>query len=185
MHAYEIASRKKKQLTGEIFLKVLYGKIYDIQLAMYMKIVQLLIILLIEFNVVGLLIRNIIITEKNPTGICQSSAVKPQTRYDYILACKDRLNYAIYKNICIAQARSILIKSILSYLTSYYGNDLAMDEYYKKATNLLREQRKLLYDSSLLNTKYKLYLLCFDRIDFVHKFGAKISLWSKKVRDAK
>lgn len=122
---------------------------------------------------------------KNPTGICQSSAVKPQTRYDYILACKDRLNYAIYKNICIAQARSILIKSILSYLTSYYGNDLAMDEYYKKATNLLREQRKLLYDSSLLNTKYKLYLLCFDRIDFVHRFGAKISLWSKKVRDAK
>lgn len=111
MHAYEIASRKKKQLTGEMLLKVLYGKIYDIQLTMYMKIVQLLIILLIEFNVVGLLIRNIIITEK-PPGICQSSAVKPQTRYDYILACRDRLNYAIYKNICIAQARSILINKV-------------------------------------------------------------------------
>lgn len=112
MHAYEIASRKKKQLTGEMFLKVLYGKIYDIQLTMYMKIVQLLIILLIEFNVVGLLIRNIIIITEKPTGICQSSAVKPQTRYDYILACRDRLNYAIYKNICIAQARSILINKV-------------------------------------------------------------------------
>lgn len=59
---------KEKTVNWGNVLKVLYGKIYDIQSTMYMKIVQLLIILLIEFNVVGLLIRNIIITEKTLQG---------------------------------------------------------------------------------------------------------------------
>lgn len=37
----------------------------------------------------------------NPTGICQTAVMKPHTRYDYVLACKDRLQYAIKKNMCV------------------------------------------------------------------------------------
>lgn len=48
--------------------------------------------------------------------------------------------------------------------------------------NLLREQRRLPYDSSLLNGKYKVYLACFDRVDIIHKAGAKVSVWSKSIR---
>lgn len=118
----------------------------------------------------------------NPTGICQTAVVKPKTRYDYILACEDRLRYAIKKQVCIEQARAVLIKAILSYLTAFYGIGAVKDADYESATSLLRKLRKSTYDKSLLNAKYKIYLACFDRMDFVHKLGAKLSVWSKNRR---
>ena len=118
----------------------------------------------------------------NPTGICQTAVLKPHTRYDYVLACKDRLQYAIKKNMCVLQSRAVLIKSILSYLTAFYGTDSSIDASYNEAIQLLRDQRNLPYDSSLLNPKYKMFLYCFDRMNFVHKWGAKLSIWSKNIR---
>ncbi len=116
-----------------------------------------------------------------PTGICQTAAVKPNTRYDYVLACKDRLQYAIKKNMCVPQSRAVLIKAILSYLTAFYGTDSPVDSNYNNAIQLLREQRNLPYDDSLLNSKYKIFLFCFDRANFVHKMGAKLSIWAKSI----
>ena len=119
---------------------------------------------------------------KTPTGICQTSVVKPWTRYDYILACEDRLKYAMRKDMCVPQVRANVIKAVLSYLTAFYGTDAAQDADYEAAVNLLREQRRLPYDGGLLNGKYKVYLACFDRMDFIHKAGAKLSVWSKGIR---
>lgn len=119
---------------------------------------------------------------KTPTGICQTSVVKPRTRYDYILACEDRLKYAMRKDMCVPQVRANVIKAVLSYLTAFYGADATKDADYEAAVNLLREQRRLPYDGGLLNGKYKVYLACFDRMDFIHKTGAKLSVWSKGIR---
>lgn len=116
-----------------------------------------------------------------PTGICQTAAVKPHTRYDYVLACEDRLQYAVKKNMCVLQSRSVLIKAILSYLTAFYGTDSPIDDSYNNAIQLLRTQRKLPYYSRSLNTKYKIFLFCFDRMNFVHKIGAKLSIWAKNI----
>lgn len=118
----------------------------------------------------------------NPTGICQTAVLKPKTRYDYILACEDRLQYAIKKNMCVLQSRAVLIKSILSYLTAFYGTDSPIDVSFNNAIQLLRDQRKHPYDKSMLNAKYKIFLYCFGRMDFVHKISAKLSIWSKKIK---
>ena len=61
-------------------------------------------------------------------------------------------------------------------MTAFYGTDAAQDADYEAAVNLLREQRRLPYDGGLLNGKYKVYLACFDRMDFIHKAGAKICM---------
>lgn len=118
----------------------------------------------------------------NPIGICQTAALKPKTRYDYILACEDRLRYAIKKNMCVLQSRAVLIKSILSYLTAFYGTDSPIDVSFNNAIQLLCDQRKHPYDKSMLNAKYKIFLYCFGRMDFVHKISAKLSIWSKKIK---
>lgn len=49
---------------------------------------------------------------KTPTGMCQTSVVKPRTRYDYILACEDRLKYAMRKDMCVPQVRANVIKAV-------------------------------------------------------------------------
>ena len=117
----------------------------------------------------------------NPTGICQTAVMKPHTRYDYVLACEDRLQYAIKKNMCVLQSRAVLLKSILSYLTAFYGTDSPVDNSCNRAIQLLRNQRKLPYDRNKLNTKYRIFLFCFDRMNFVHKAGAKLSVWAKSI----
>lgn len=119
---------------------------------------------------------------KNPTGICNTAIFKPRTRFDYILACENRLTFAIQKNLCIPEARTALIKAILSYLTSFYGTNTNKDALFLKAHSLLLEQRKLPYNKSLLNTKYRIYLWCFNRFDFIQKIGSKISLTAQKLK---
>ncbi len=84
--------------------------------------------------------------------------------------------------MCVPQVRANVIKAVLSYLTAFYGADATKDADYEAAVNLLREQRRLPYDGGLLNGKYKVYLACFDRMDFIHKAGAKLSVWSKGIR---
>lgn len=119
---------------------------------------------------------------KTDSGICQSAIFKPNIRFDLILASQDRLKFAEQKNMCIPEARSALIKSILSYLTSYYANTISNENKYNYAVNLLREQKKLSYTTELINGKYKFYLSCFDRFDWLHKIGAKISFYARKIK---
>lgn len=119
---------------------------------------------------------------KTDSGICQSAIFKPNVRFDLILASQDRLKFAEQKNMCILEARSALIKSILSYLTSYYANNNSKDDKYNYAVELLREQKRLNYDTTLINEKYGFYLSCFDRFDWLHKIGAKISFYARKIK---
>lgn len=120
---------------------------------------------------------------KTPNSICDTSVFKPRVRYDYVLACEDRLAFAEQRNMCVAEARSALLKAIMSYFTSYYGMGEHDDECYYRAKSLLLEHRKKDYNVNLLNGKYKAYLWCCDRLDFVHIIGAKISVLSKIIKN--
>lgn len=130
----------------------------------------------------GYINKNYYYYRKTATGICSSAIFKPHSRYDYILACQDRLNFAIQKNLCIPQARTALIKSVLSYLTSFYGMNAQKDTEYYHAIKILQEQKVLDYDKNLLNSKYTLFLKSFNKADFIHKLGAKLSLLGKKLK---
>lgn len=108
--------------------------------------------------------------------------MKPNNRYDYITAMLEKLEYAESKNFGVIQCRALVLKSILSYFTAFYGMGCSVDDKYTTAMTLLKKYREMPYDSSLLNGKYKIYLWCADRMDFVQKIGSKISLWSKKAK---
>lgn len=120
---------------------------------------------------------------KTPNSICDTSVFKPKTRYDYVLACEDRLAYAEEHNMCVPEARSALLKSIMSYFTAHYGMGEPDNECYYRAKALMLEQKKKDYNADLLNGKYKAYLWCCDRMDFIHVIGAKLSVWSKRVKN--
>ena len=119
---------------------------------------------------------------KTPNSICDTSVFKPKARYDYVLACEDRLAFAEQRNMCVADARSALLKSIMSYFTSHYGMGEPEDERYRRAKALLLEQKKKEYNPDLLNGKYKAYLWCCGKFDFVHSIGGKLSVWSKMLK---
>lgn len=55
---------------------------------------------------------------KNPQGICSSSVFSSKARFDYILAGEDRLAYAKKKHMGEQEARTALLKAVLS---AYYG----------------------------------------------------------------
>ena len=113
---------------------------------------------------------------KTPGSICDSSIYKPKSRFDYILACEDRLKFAEERNICVEAARSALLKSVMSYFTSFYAMNDNDVEKYEYAKMVLAANRFLPYDKSLLNSKYRIYISLCGKMDFVHKVGAKLSL---------
>ena len=84
--------------------------------------------------------------------------------------------------MCVADARSALLKSIMSYFTSHYGMGEPDNEYYRRAKQLLLEHRVKDYNAKLLNGKYKAYLWCCNRLDVVHAVGGRLSVWSKLVK---
>lgn len=105
-----------------------------------------------------------------------------QSRYDFILASAERLDFARGRNFYVPECRSLLLKAILSYLTLFYGIGAARDEQYMHACELLRTNRVLDYEPSLMNGKYRMFLWCFERCDFVHRVSGKISVYSKKIK---
>lgn len=119
----------------------------------------------------------------NPSGICNTTLLNSKKRFDYILACEDRLQFAKDKSVCIEEARAVLIKSVLYYLTAFYSSDDKKDDRYAYATDLLRRESKLPYNRKRLNGKYSVYLNCFDKADFIHYLGAKISLYAQIFRN--
>ncbi len=119
---------------------------------------------------------------KTPNSICDTSVFKPRVRYDYVLACEDRLAFAEQRNMCVPEARRALLKAIMSYFTSHYGMGEQDNEYYHRAKALLLSQKKEAYNADLLNGKYKAYLYSCGRFDFVHRIGARLSVLSKLVK---
>ncbi len=105
-----------------------------------------------------------------------------QSRYDFILASAERLDFAQERNFYVPECRSLLLKAILSYLTLFYGIGAAQDEQYMHACELLRTNRELEYVPSLMNGKYRMFLWCFERFDFVHRISGRISVYSKKIK---
>lgn len=105
-----------------------------------------------------------------------------QSRYDFILASAERLDFARERNFYVPECRSLLLKAILSYLTLFYGIGAERDEQYMHACELLRTNRELDYVPSLMNGKYRTFLWCFGRCDFVHRVSGRISVYSKKIK---
>lgn len=105
-----------------------------------------------------------------------------QSRYDFILASAERLDFAKERNFYVPECRSLLLKAILSYLTLFYGIGAKQDDQYRHARELLRTNRDLDYVPSLMNGKYRTFLWCFDRCDFVHRVSGRISVYSKKIK---
>lgn len=119
---------------------------------------------------------------KNPCGICSTSIFNSKKRFDYVLACEEYLKFAIAKSVCIEEARGALIKSILYYLTAFYGADDKKDERFVYATELLRAELKLPYNRQRLNGKYQIYIKSFDKFEFVHYVSAKVSLYAQLIK---
>lgn len=117
---------------------------------------------------------------KNMNSITQTSfKVKP--RYDFVIGYQDRLNYAIKHNLsCIPECRSLLVKAALSCLTAIYATNDYSDIYYKIDKILQKNKCEDAY--LLLNFKYKVYLYCYGKLNFIHKAGAKLSFISKKLK---
>lgn len=117
-----------------------------------------------------------------PQSRSKTSPKDLQSRYDFILASAERLSFAKERNFYVPECRSLLLKAILSYLTLFYGIGAERDEQYMHACELLRTNRELDYVPSLMNGKYRMFLWCFDRFDFVHHVSGKISVYSKKIK---
>lgn len=120
---------------------------------------------------------------KNPNSVTQTS-FKAKARYDCVLAYIERLEFAEKNNInCINECKSLLLKSVLSCLTSLYASEPSSEN-----NKIFEELKKLIenyrdYSSyKMMNLKYKIYLWCFGRFDFIHRFGAKLSYFSKIIR---
>lgn len=131
----------------------------------------------------GTINRELYYYRKNPGGICSTSLFSAKKRFDYVLACEERLHFAKEKSVCIEEARGILIKAVLYYLTAFYGAGDKRDESFAYATDLLRAESKLPYNRQRLNGKYQLYLNSFDKFDFVHYWCAKVSLYAQILKN--
>ena len=122
----------------------------------------------------------------NGNSITQTS-FKPKSRWDYVIARKEAYEYTIKNNIpCIKECKSLYIKALLSCLTAVYacGSSYEKEHY----TSLIipelvkyRDDRDCL---SKLNMKYRVWLRLSGRIDVVHKVGAELSLFGKRIKKA-
>lgn len=120
----------------------------------------------------------------NGNSITQTS-FKPKARWDYVLARKEAFDYCVeHKLPCIDECKSLYVKALLSCLTAVYANSNDEEKSCYK-NKIMPELIKYKYDQGSyckLNTKYKIWLKLSGNFDFVHKFSAKLSLLSKKVK---
>ena len=118
---------------------------------------------------------------KNPSSITQSS-FNAKKRYDFVIAYQERLDFVRENNLDYEpECKTFLIKAALSCLTAVYASPDSADntEIYQKTATIIRENRSP-QTYALLSGKYKLFLWCFDRADWIHVWGAKLSLLSKE-----
>lgn len=120
---------------------------------------------------------------RNPNSITQT-AFNTKARMDFVLGYIERLNFALENKLnCVPQCKSLLMKAILSCLTAIYANDADYhnDDNYITLKELIYKYRdKDCYCE--LSFKYKVFLWCFGRVDFIHKISAKISKASKSLK---
>ena len=76
------------------------------------------------------------------------------------------------------------VKSLLSCLTAVYacGSPEEKEEYTRMIIPELVKYRDDKDCMSKLNMKYRIWLRLSGRLDVVHKLGAKISLFGKRIR---
>lgn len=122
---------------------------------------------------------------RTPNSITQTS-FNVKSRYDCFLGYKDRLEFAKNNHIvCIAECKSLLAKSALSCLTAIYvsnKNDEKLKKVHEEIEHCLLNFRDDKDAYCLLNSKYKILLWSFNRVNFIHKFSAILSMLSKKVK---
>lgn len=118
----------------------------------------------------------------NLNSITQTS-FDAKSRWDFVLGYIERLEFAIQQRLpYVDDCNSLLMKAVLSCLTAYYAQPNESNIiYYEKCAELVRKYRNQ-SSYNMLNTKYKLFLLAFDRFDALHRLGAKLSYWSKQIR---
>lgn len=119
----------------------------------------------------------------NPNSITQTS-FDAQSRWDFVLGYIARYDYAQMHNLpCIDECNSLMICSALSCLTAYYANPQPRyKKYYDLAHDLIC-RHKIQSSYIMLSIKYKIFLFCFDKMDFIHKMSSKVSYLYKVVRN--
>lgn len=119
----------------------------------------------------------------NPQSISKN-AFNPKARYDMVLARKEVFLFATERQLmCVNKAKSWYVKSLLYCLTAIYASN--NEEQRKKYLPLVSEQILKYRDNTsykYLNPKYKLFLYCFGKFDFIHKIGAEMSKLHKIVK---
>lgn len=121
---------------------------------------------------------------RNPNSITQT-AFNVKARYDFVLGYIERLNFAKKYNIkCVKECKSLLMKAVLSCLTAVYVSEKSPynNNVYRNLKQMIIKYRDDGDAYCLLNFKYKIFLWSFNRVDFIHKFSAKLSMLSKKVK---
>lgn len=128
----------------------------------------------------GKLDRNYYYYRNNPSSIVHTS-FSSKLREDYLLGYVERLEFAKTKKLhCIPECEVLLAHAILSYLTAVYAWNEKPNPRYMEL--LLSCRRPEVINNPLFNTKYRLFFKAAGRYDFAHKMGAKVSLWSKKLK---
>ena len=131
---------------------------------------------------IGFLNRAFYYYVKNTNSITQTS-FKPKGRYDYYKGYAERLAFAERKGLaCRDVCVSRMLKAALSCLTALYVSERTAEtgKIYRELKQAILLYRDEPGATCRLNGKYKLYLYTFNRMDFIHKFGAILSLKAKQ-----
>ena len=119
----------------------------------------------------------------NPESISKN-AFNPKARYDMVLARKEVFEFATERRLrCVHKTKSWYVKSLLYCLTAIYAsnNDEQRRKYFPLVSEQILKYRDII-SYKYLNPKYKLFLYCFGKFDFIHKFGAELSSLHKLIK---
>lgn len=118
----------------------------------------------------------------NPSSIVHTS-FSSKLREDYLLGYIERLEFAkSHKLNCLVDCEALLAHAILSYLTAVYAWDEKPNPHYMELLLSCRHDQVIAHP--VFNSKYRLFFKSAGRCDFIHKVGAKVSKWSKFVKQA-
>ena len=126
-------------------------------------------------NIIGVLDIPYYYYRVNENSITQTSYYA-SSRWDYVLGYIERLDfvekkYPELKNECI----SLLIKAVLSCLTTIYACPKGNDWYYQQCKNIMNKYKDYNDIETHLNGKYRLYLANFYDREWILKLCAKMS----------
>ena len=155
----------KKSVIGNVRFPV--GRLFEDCAALY-KIIE-------NSNQIGYIDKQMYCYYKNPNSISHTSFTL-QKRYEYFLAYKERFEFARERNMkSTLLCKGLMVKAALSAMTAAYANgdsenDKRMIELKQCVINY-RDNSVL----SFMNLKYRIFAKCCGKLDFIHKFGGKLS----------